>query len=61
MDLGLSGRGYVITGGSRGLGRATAECLAADGADVLIVGRDFESAARTAGEVRSTSNASGML
>lgn len=51
MDLGLAGRGYVITGGSRGLGRATAECLAADGADVLIVGRDFESAARTAGEV----------
>lgn len=51
MDLGLAGRGYVVTGGSRGLGRATAECLVADGADVLLVGRDADQAARTATEL----------
>ena len=51
MDLGLAGRGYVVTGGSRGLGRATAECLVADGASVLVVGRDPDSAAATAAEL----------
>lgn len=53
MDLGLSGRGYVVTGGSRGLGRAAAECLVLDGADVVLVGRDADRAARTAGELTS--------
>jgi 3-oxoacyl-[acyl-carrier protein] reductase len=39
MDLGLSGRVYVVTGGSAGLGRATAEALVADGARVVLSGR----------------------
>jgi 3-oxoacyl-[acyl-carrier protein] reductase len=39
MDLGLNGRVYIITGGSGGLGRATAEALVADGARVVISGR----------------------
>ena len=39
MDLGLNERVYIITGGSRGLGRATAECLVADGARVVLSGR----------------------
>jgi 3-oxoacyl-[acyl-carrier protein] reductase len=39
MDLGLSGRVYVVTGGSAGLGRATAEALVADGAKVVLSGR----------------------
>ncbi|HVF05606.1 MAG TPA: SDR family oxidoreductase [Frankiaceae bacterium] len=39
MDLGLAGRCYVVTGGSRGLGRATAEALSADGAYVVLNGR----------------------
>ena len=40
MDIGLAGRRYVVTGGSRGLGLATAQALAADGASTLLVARD---------------------
>jgi 3-oxoacyl-[acyl-carrier protein] reductase len=42
MDLGLSGRVYVVTGGSGGLGRATAEALVGDGARVVLSGRHRE-------------------
>ncbi len=40
MDLGLRDRAYVITGGSRGLGLATATALAADGARLVLSARD---------------------
>jgi 3-oxoacyl-[acyl-carrier protein] reductase len=40
MDLGLRERVYVVTGGARGLGRATADALVADGARVVLSGRD---------------------
>jgi 3-oxoacyl-[acyl-carrier protein] reductase len=40
MDLGLADRVYVLTGASRGLGFATALCLVADGARVVISSRD---------------------
>ena len=40
MDLGLSDRVYLVTGGSQGLGRAGAEALVADGARVVVSGRD---------------------
>lgn len=43
MDLGLTDRVYVVTGGSRGLGRATAQVLVADGARVVLAGRSQES------------------
>lgn len=39
MDLDLRDRVYLVTGGARGLGRATAECLVADGANVVVSGR----------------------
>jgi len=39
MDLGLADRVYVLTGASRGLGFATAQCLVADGARVVVSGR----------------------
>ena len=39
MDLGLNGRLCVVTGGSRGIGRATAELLKEEGARVLGVSR----------------------
>ncbi len=37
MNLGLKGRACVVTGASRGIGRATARMLCAEGADVLLV------------------------
>ncbi|MEV6418681.1 SDR family oxidoreductase [Streptomyces sp. NPDC051662] len=51
MDLGLKDRVYVVTGGSRGLGRAAADALAADGAKVVISGRDERSVAAAAAEI----------
>ncbi|SFP46127.1 3-oxoacyl-[acyl-carrier protein] reductase [Geodermatophilus dictyosporus] len=43
MDLGLGGRGYLLTGASRGLGLATARALVADGARVLVSSRSAAS------------------
>ena len=40
MELGLTGRSFVVGGGARGLGRATAAVLVAEGASVLLLGRN---------------------
>ena len=45
MDLGLAGRVYILTGATRGLGLATAECLVADAAHVVVSSRDPASVA----------------
>jgi 3-oxoacyl-[acyl-carrier protein] reductase len=42
LDLGLSGRLFVVGGGARGLGRATAASLVAEGASVVLVGRSAD-------------------
>ncbi|WKG05440.1 SDR family NAD(P)-dependent oxidoreductase [Mycolicibacterium sp. HK-90] len=39
MDLGFAGAATVVVGGGRGMGFATAQCLAEDGARIAIVGR----------------------
>ncbi|MFE2880100.1 SDR family oxidoreductase [Streptomyces roseus] len=48
MDLGLKDRVYVVTGATRGLGFASARELAADGAKVIVTGRDAGRAAEAA-------------
>jgi 3-oxoacyl-[acyl-carrier protein] reductase len=45
MDLGVRDRGYLIVGGTAGMGLAAASVLAADGARVAVVGRDARRAA----------------
>lgn len=39
MDLGLADAATVVVGGSRGMGLATASCLADEGARVAVAGR----------------------
>ena len=48
MDLGLKDRVYVVTGATRGLGNAAARELVADGAKVVLTGRDEQRAADAA-------------
>lgn len=42
MDLGLEGKKAIVTGGSRGIGRAIAETLADEGVDLAICARGVE-------------------
>ena len=48
MDLGLKGKKVILTGGSRGIGRACVELFAAEGADVAFCSRNAEQVAETA-------------
>jgi 3-oxoacyl-[acyl-carrier protein] reductase len=45
VDLGLAGRAYVVTGASRGLGRATASALVAEGANLVLNARSPDAVA----------------
>jgi len=54
MTKRFSGRRAVVTGGAAGLGRATSELFARDGADVAICDLDIETASKAAEEIAST-------
>ncbi|MFD7438578.1 SDR family oxidoreductase [Streptomyces sp. NPDC059861] len=51
MDLGLKDRVYVVTGATRGLGNASARELVAEGAKVVVTGRDGKRVADAAAEL----------
>lgn len=61
MDLGLAGRVYVVSGGSRGLGRATAAALVADGARVVVGARDAAAVERAGQELGGPAHAVGVV
>ena len=51
MDLGLDAHVYIVTGGTGGLGRATAEALVADGAKVVVSARNEDAVRQTVAEL----------
>ena len=52
MDLGLTGRVVVVTGGSRGIGFAAAQALVAEGAHVVVCARGAEQLQRAVEQLR---------
>lgn len=57
MDLGLRGRVALVAAGSRGLGRAIAEELSAEGASIVICARDGDQLEKTRAEIAAQTGA----
>jgi 3-oxoacyl-[acyl-carrier protein] reductase len=57
MDLGLKDKVALVAAGSRGLGRAVAEELAAEGASLILCAREVETLTETAAAIADSSNA----
>jgi 3-oxoacyl-[acyl-carrier protein] reductase len=53
MDLGIGGRTALVCGASKGLGRACAQALAAEGVNVTITGRDATALERAAADIEA--------
>lgn len=63
MDLGLAGAAAVVVGGSRGMGLATAACLADEGARVAVLGRSAADLDRAVADLvrRGSPDAAGLV
>jgi 3-oxoacyl-[acyl-carrier protein] reductase len=61
MELGLRGRACVVTGASRGIGRATARMLCAEGANVLLIARSEDQLLEAADECAAAGQDAGGL
>ena len=53
MDLRIAGKGVIVTGASRGIGRAIAQAFAAEGANLAICARGEEGLQKVADELRA--------
>src|SRR6476619_6774451 len=54
MDLGLAGAAAVVTGGSKGMGLAIAQTLAAEGASVAVMARNRDALGGARNIIRQT-------
>jgi NAD(P)-dependent dehydrogenase (short-subunit alcohol dehydrogenase family) len=57
VDLELNGKSAIVTGGSRGIGKAVARQLALEGANVAVVARDGDALEQAAAELRAETGA----